>query len=262
MAVEPDLWIDGQPASLADLRSAALSTYGAVTSFAVEGGAVRGLDLHVERLDVSARKLFGRAICAKTIHDNLRHSLNGRRDAWVRISLFSRDISPRNAGWIGVPSALMAVSQPAAPMRDGLRLKSLFLARYLPELKHAGNFDVIHARRTAILDGYDDALLMGQGGAIHEGSLWNIGFVRDGQIIWPEGPSLNGIAQQLIAQNIATDRAAVTLKDLSKYDAAFACNSATPAAFIASIDDHIFDCDAGAVSFVADAWRLAAPQPV
>ena len=51
--------IDGLPATPDDLAHQALVNYGAYTSFRVEGGGVRGLDLHLARLEASAVELFG-----------------------------------------------------------------------------------------------------------------------------------------------------------------------------------------------------------
>ena len=54
-----DILIDGLPATPADLAHQALVNYGAYTSFRVEAGAVRGLDLHLARLEQAAVELFG-----------------------------------------------------------------------------------------------------------------------------------------------------------------------------------------------------------
>ena len=47
-----EILIDGAPASPDDLAYLALVNYGAYTSFRVEGGGVRGLDLHLARLEM------------------------------------------------------------------------------------------------------------------------------------------------------------------------------------------------------------------
>ena len=54
-----DILIDGLPATADDLAHMALANYGAYTSFRVEDGGVRGLDLHLSRLDRQAVALFG-----------------------------------------------------------------------------------------------------------------------------------------------------------------------------------------------------------
>lgn len=260
MAVEPDLWIDGQSALLPDIKRAALSSYGAVTSFRVEDSAVRGLDLHLKRLTQSAIELFGQAIPEQKICDDLRAALGGRGDAWVRISLFSPNLTPRDAAWTGVPTAMMSISPPPAALSDGLALQTRQLSRYLPHLKHSGMFDLVHARRMAMQDGYDDALFIDHSGALLEGSLWNIGMIRDGRVIWPEGPILSGVSKHLISAKMPTERREIRLEDIGSFDAAFVCNSATPAAIVARINDHSFTTTSNVIESVRAAWSANTPQ--
>ena len=54
MAGAVELSVDGASASPEDLVSVALVNYGAYTSFRVEEGGVRGLDLHLVRLEAEA----------------------------------------------------------------------------------------------------------------------------------------------------------------------------------------------------------------
>lgn len=61
-------FIDGTPATQVDLAHQVLVNYGAYTSFRVEDGGVRGLDLHLTRLEQAAIELFGQPVC----EDHLR----------------------------------------------------------------------------------------------------------------------------------------------------------------------------------------------
>ena len=54
MATGSVILVEGAPVTEADLTYLALVNYGAYTSFRVEGGGVRGLDLHLARLEASA----------------------------------------------------------------------------------------------------------------------------------------------------------------------------------------------------------------
>jgi len=81
MAVAPELWIDGRPARLEDLGHQALINYGALTSFVVEQGGVRGLDRHLDRLNRSAVELFGEAVAEDRLRDQMRAALAGRIEA-------------------------------------------------------------------------------------------------------------------------------------------------------------------------------------
>ena len=82
------LFVDGSPAAEADLMHQALVNYGAYTSFRVESGGVRGLDLHLARLEKAAVELFGQAVGDERLRDLMRLALGPRQDAWLRVSLF------------------------------------------------------------------------------------------------------------------------------------------------------------------------------
>ncbi len=267
MAVAPELWIDGRPAGLEDLGHQALVNYGALTSFVVEQGGVRGLDRHLDRLNRSAVELFGEAVAEDRLRDQMRTALAGRAEAWLRVSLFSRELSLRQPDWIGAPQVMISVSPPPSPLADGVRLQSQIYAREAPHLKHVATMGLLRARRTARLVGYDDALFTDAEGRICEGSLWNIGFIQGDTVVWPDASMLDGVAQALIRE--ALDRAgspqrkvAVRLSDLSRFDGAFLCNSATPAAAIAAIDDHVFSTAADAVQHLKALWRSQPRQKI
>lgn len=265
MAVEPETWIDGRFVSGADLSALGATGYGALTSFRVEEGAVRGLDLHLERLSFSANILFGRDITASTILEQLNRSLDGRPEAWARISLFSDQITPRKPDVIVEPRVLVNLSEPPAPIAHGQRVMPYRLERFLPEIKHSATMEVLYARRIARLAGFDDAVLVDRDGALTEGTLWNIGFVKGDTVVWPTGLMLSGVTRNLISQGLM--QMGVSQRDmrisqdaLGAFDAAFLCNSSTPCASIAYIGDHRFPGADAMLEKVSAAWALHPPQ--
>nr|WP_313428292.1 aminotransferase class IV [Brevundimonas diminuta] len=267
MAVAPELWIDGRPAGVEDLGRQALFNYGALTSFRVEGGGVRGLDRHLDRLNRAAVELFGEAVAEDRLRDQMRTALAGRDEAWLRISLFSNELSLRQPDWIGAPQVMISVSAPPSPLPHGGRLQSQAYAREAPHLKHVATMGLLRARRMARLAGFDDALFTDAEGRISEGSLWNVGFIEGETVVWPEAPMLDGVAQALIRE--ALDRAGspqrtevVRLSDLSRFDGAFLCNSATPAAEIAAFDGHVFAGATDAVQQIGALWRSQPRQKI
>lgn len=260
-----DILIDGAPATADDLARVALVNYGAYTSFRIEGGGVRGLDLHLARLEASARELFGEAVGEARLRQLMRAAAAGRGDGWLRVGLFATEISPRTPDWIGAPRVWTAASPPPAPLADGLRLQSQVHGREAPHLKHAATFGLIRARRTARLEGFDDALFVDATGRVSEGSLWNIGFVRDGEVVWPQAPMLAGVGQALLQRGLGevgltSVTEPVDLGDLALFDSAFLCNSATPAAEIASIDGHAFE--PAPLEALRAAWASQPRQPI
>lgn len=267
MAVAPELWIDGRPATAEDLGRQALVNYGALTSFGVEAGGVRGLDRHLDRLNRSAVELFGEAVDEGRLRELMRAALAGRWDAWLRISLFSSELSLRRPDWIGAPQVMISVSAPPSPLPHGVRLQSQAYEREAPHLKHVATMGLLRARRTARLAGFDDALFTDGQGRISEGSLWNIGFIAGEAVVWPDAPMLDGVAQALIRDALASAGSpqrteVVRLSDLSRFDAAFLCNSATPAAAIAAVDGHVFPPGAAAVQRIGDLWRSQPCQKI
>lgn len=246
MADAGDILIDGDPATREDLAHVALVNYGAYTSFRVEGGGVRGLDLHLARLEAEAVDLFGEPVGEARLRALMRRAVEERPDCWLRVSLFSPEMSPRTPGWTGAPRVMTATFEPPPPLAAGVRLQTQIYQREAPHLKHVATFGLIRARRAAQEAGFDDALFVDAQGRVSEGSLWNIGFLRDGAVVWPQAPMLAGVAQALLQRGLeaaGTPGASepVRVDDLSRFDGAFICNSATPACAVLSIDDHAFE---------------------
>ena len=265
MADAGDILIDGVPATAGDLAAVALVNYGAYTSFRVEAGGVRGLDLHLARLEASALELFGEAAGEARLRDLMRRAVDGRGDCWLRVSLFSPEISPRRPGWTGAPTVMTATFPPPPPLAASLRLQTQGYAREAAHLKHAATFGLIRARRAARAAGFDDALFVDGEGRVSEGSLWNIGFVRGGEVVWPQAPMLAGVGQALLQRGLAQAGLSgvtevVRPADLPRFDAAFICNSATPACPVASIDG--LELGPAPLEALTAAWASQPCQPI
>lgn len=263
----PNLFIDGSPATEADLAHQALVNYGAYTSFRVESGGVRGLDLHLARLESAAVELFGQAVGDGRLRALMRSALGPRQDAWLRVSLFSDALSNRDPTAEGAPRVMIGVFDPPSALASAVRLQLQTYEREAPHLKHVATFGLLRARRAAKAAGFDDALFVGRDGCISEGSLWNIGFLSGDTIVWPEARMLAGVTQALLstglrAQGVAQTTRPVTVADLSDFNAAFICNSATPAASIIAIADRIFEADAALTDRLTDAWRSQPLQTI
>lgn len=259
--------IDGLPPSPEDLTYLATTNYGAYTSFRVEAGGVRGLDLHLARLKASAEALFGEAIPEDHLRRAMRMALGETTTAWLRIGLFSPEIRPRTPDAVIRPKVLTTVSPAPPPLGSNLRLQTQSHTRLLPEHKHTATIEAIHARRTARQAGFDDALYVDGEGLISEGSLWNIGFLQGDTVVWPQAPMLAGIAQALVDQGLAaqgmTSRTRpIRMSDLSAFDGAFICNSATPACAVTAISDVVFDVDETRLNRLRAAWASAPLQSI
>lgn len=267
MAGAVELSVNGAPATLEDLTHIALVNYGAYTSFRVEQGRVRGLDLHLARLGEEAVELFGEPVDQAHLRQLLRTAVSDRETCWLRVSLFSPHISPRNPDWEGQPQVLIAASASPPPLADRLRLQVQTYSRERPHLKHVGTFGLIRARREARAVGFDDALFADEQGRISEGTLWNIGFISGNEVIWPQAPMLAGVAQALVRRGLAflgfTDRTAmINVDDLRNFDGAFICNSATPACVVSVIGDHSFNGQFSLIDRLEAAWASNLSEPI
>jgi branched-subunit amino acid aminotransferase/4-amino-4-deoxychorismate lyase len=260
--------IDGRPANAADLGHFVLSNYGAFTSMQVEDGGVRGLDLHLARLEAEAVELFGVAVPEALLRERMRQALHGRSGRFsLRVNLFSDAISLRTPDAMVQPRVLTTLSPAASPLVQPLRLQTQVYAREVPHLKHAATFGLTRARRLAVLAGFDDALFVDAEGRISEGSIWNIGFMQGETVVWPEAPMLAGTGQGLLQRGTAvlglnSEIRPVRLSDLADFDAAFICNSATPACAVAAIDGHAFPPVEAVIARLIDAWRSNPHQTI
>lgn len=267
MAAVPTLLVDGAPATQADLAHHALVNYGALTSFRVEEGGVRGLDQHLARLQASAVELFGEAVGEDRLRDLMRAAVVDRTACFLRVSLFSPEIWTRDPTWRGRPKVMVGVFDPPPPLAVSLRLQLQDYERDAPHLKHVATMGLLLARRRAREAGFDDALFVDRRGRVSEGSLWNIGFQAGETIVWPQAPMLAGVTQTLLGQGLAaagfdSRTEPVTPADLDRFDAAFICNSATPACAVTAIGDRAFDRRPDQIARLDAIWRRAPAQPI
>lgn len=244
-ALGVSLFCNGKPADAADLAAAALVNYGHFTSMQVRGGAVQGLHLHLRRLQAGTRTLFDAALDEERLRHDLRTALaaSGAADASVRITVFSREFDFRDPLRAVMPDVLISLSPPSDAGPAPVRVQPVRFVRELPHIKHVGTFALFHLRRQAMTAGFDDALLVDAEGALVEGSVWNLGLWDGASVTWPQGPSLSGTRQALLAEGLdalgirqCTRR--VALDEVSQFDAAFACNARGqwPLAEIAGLD--------------------------
>jgi branched-subunit amino acid aminotransferase/4-amino-4-deoxychorismate lyase len=249
------------------LAHQALVNYGAYTSFGVEDGAARGLDLHLERLRAAAIGLFGVGVVEDQLRQWLRAAIADRPRCWLRISLFSDQIGNRAPTWRGTPKVMVGVFDMPPPLGGAVRLHTQTHERIEPHFKHVGNMDLLRARRRAHEAGYDDALFVDRDGGVSEGTLWNIGFVRGETVVWPKAPMLAGVTQRLIQNGLTSvdltgETQAVMREDLGGFDSAFFCNSASPAGAVAELDGRVLALKPALIDRLQAAWASNPPQTI
>ena len=157
---------------------------------------MRGLDLHLTRLDAATRELFGTGLDGSRVRDHIRHALGGDAgDASVRVNVFWPDSD-------NAVSIMVTVRPPAALPSGPQALQAVSYQRPVPHIKHAGTFAQTRYRRLAGRNGFDEALLTGPGGVISEGAITNIGFIDGATVTWPDAPALHGITMQLLEHRL------------------------------------------------------------
>lgn len=217
--------INGHRATGEDLRIPAFSNYGHFTAMQIRDRKVRGLALHLERLDSANRELFALPLDGEEVRELIRHALDGAgvRDASLRVYGFRPLGSPGT-----VPMVTVREPWEAAPAPKSLM--SVPYARAVPHIKRPGEFGQTYYGALAERSGYDEALLTAPGGVVTEGAITNVGFWDGTSVIWPDAPALRGITMSLLEtelprSGLPSARRPVTLRSLAGYRSAFLTNS-------------------------------------
>ncbi len=257
----PDLLLcmelNGHAVQLDDLKTLWLSkSYGHYTVLPIRDGKVRGLALHMERLQRNTQALYGRELDTSRVRAFVRHALDAL-DAtttatafavWVEVYSRPHRSDPSRAN--GELDILVTVRPMPNDEPTPLRVRSTRYERDLPAVKHTGTFGLNYEYRRALLDGFDDALFADASGRISEGTGWNVGFFDGTRIIWPGAAALPGVAMQLVQAGLQKSGTPfevrdVRLRDLPTFRSAFLTHVLIGAQPIASIDDVSFVVDDG-----------------
>lgn len=238
----PYLQVDGRALASDPLPTMLMGGYGHMTAMQVRNGGVRGLGLHLTRLENATRELFGQDLDGGLVVERVRQALDGAgvRDASVRVYVYAPPVGDS-------PVTAVVVRPPAPEPAGPQRLRSVPYIRPFAHLKHVAVFGQAHHLRRVQADGFDEALLVGDDGMVAEGAITNVGFVEGDAVVWPEGPSLDGITMLLLRQEleragVAWRQRPVHLDDVARFDAAFVSNS-NGIAPIACVDDVGFPYD-------------------
>jgi branched-subunit amino acid aminotransferase/4-amino-4-deoxychorismate lyase len=236
--------VNGREADEAAVSMLEHEEWGHFTAMQVRGGRTRGLDLHLARLEAAHHDVYERTLDGQEVRARIRHALGGRLDASVRVYGY----------WAGL---IVTVREPQdTPLRPH-SMTAVPFQRPLARLKHVGSWGRGRFRETALAAGFDEGLLVDETGRISEGIITNVGFGRDGVVIWPDAPKLDGITmlilrRQLGAAGIGQAEEPVRVRDLASYDGMILCNSRGWAP-VGRVDDQLIPQDEAFTKVIADA---------
>ncbi len=209
--------VNGQDADESALALLDHEGWGHFTAMQVRNGCTRGLQLHLARLDAAHREIYGKPVDGELVRARIRHALNGRLDASVRVYGY----------WAGL---IVTIRGPQEMLSRPYSMTAQHFQRPLARLKHVGSWGQGRFHELATAAGFDEGLFVDETGRISEGNITNVGFWRDGRVIWPDAPKLDGITmlvlqRELTAGGIPQAEAVVRVQDLASYDGMMLCNS-------------------------------------
>lgn len=258
--------LNGRPVTLDELAALGLVSYGHFTSMRVErGGAVRGLSLHLARLTRDCREVFATELDADRVRQLVRAAVGEVNEPMVaRVTVFDPRLELGRPGAAADPQILVTSRKAPATPLGPLRLQSAVYARDLPRVKHIGLFGAMHQRAAAQRAGFDDVVFTSPDGAISEIATSNVGFVRDGQLIWPHADVLPGTTMQLLSQTRDEDVLIekVTLADLDEFDAVIATNAAVGVRAVSNIDDSRWSTEHELIAILRKQYESIPPEQI
>jgi branched-subunit amino acid aminotransferase/4-amino-4-deoxychorismate lyase len=240
--------VNGREADQAAVSLLDHEGWGHFTAMQVRGGRARGLDLHLSRLEAAHREVYGRALGGPEVCARIRHALGGRLDASVRVYGY----------WAGL---IVTVRGPQETPRRPHSMTTVQFQRPLARLKHVGSWGQGRFGQIAAAAGFDEGLLVDETGRISEGTITNVGFWRDGRVIWPDAPRLDGITmlllrRQLTAAGVGQAEEPVRVQDLAGYDGMILCNSRGWAP-VSRVDDLMIPQDEAFTGVIAAAIQAS-----
>lgn len=232
--------LNGSPASASTLAAVAFSGDAHFTAMQVRDNAVRGLDLHLDRLRRNSDTLFGLRLPDETILDCLRTALTAFDGDSASMFCF---ITPSRAKTPLGLDVFVRMAGPASPPDGPLSLDVAGHERYLPDVKHAGEISLARffARQAASL-GFDDTAFEDRDGRLSEATTWNLAFWDGETVTWPNAKYLPGITMQVIRRQlrllgVAQQIRSIRRADLSDRWSAVSMNSTTPGIPISRIGE-------------------------
>lgn len=237
------IFLDGRVPSKEDLASLAFAGFAHFTAMQIRGGKVKGLDLHLERLDRASLAMFGKGVSQDRLLFALQNAAaEGPEDMSLMLTVFSRNGEFVTTGMNDELRILIRSDAPSDGPAAPLRLMPVRHERYLPQVKQVGEgAKTLYVQRAA-RDGFDDAVFLDSSGRLSEATIWNIAFWDGEAVVWPEAEMLLGttmaiVQRQLRKSGVPQRTQAIRLQDITKFSGAAVMNSWSPGIAVTAIGD-------------------------
>ncbi len=245
--------VNGEDASAEALALLDHEGWGHFTAMQVRVGRTRGFGLHLARLAAAHREIYGKPLDGDLVRERIRHALAGRPNASVRVYGY----------WAGL---MVTVRRPQEMLDRPYSMTAQHFQRPLARLKHVGSWAQGRFHDLATAAGFDDGLLVDEAGRIAEGNIHNVGFWRDGSVVWPDAPKLDGITmlvlqRELEAGGIPQAQATIRVQDLASYDGMILCNS-HGWALVDRVDDTRIQHDEAFTDAISAAYDRCAREQI
>lgn len=228
--------INGHAATAEELAPLAFAGFAHFTAMQLRSGAVRGLDLHVARLDAASKELFGVPVGAERVRHELHHALeDAAPDASVTVVVGGSEF----AAQADTLTTLVRVTPPARAPRGPLRLDLIRHERHLAHIKHVGEIAKTQLLHVAQRRGFDDAAFVDAAGRLSEATIWNLAFWDGTEVVWPQARLLPGVTMQIVRRQLAEQGVPQRVEEV-RPDAGYAAvllNSWSPAVPVASLGE-------------------------
>lgn len=253
-------YFNGRVATAEDLAPLAFTGYSHFTAMQVRDYSVKGLDLHLSRLQTASSLLFGRHLPDSQVREYLRVAIEAAPpDSSVTCFFASRPGEFMPAGPVSALDVLIKVVDPAVPPAGPMAFDVVRHERHLPHIKHVGEVSKTLYLRRANARGFDDAAFEDSAGRLSEATIWNLAFWDGESVIWPEADVLSGVTMQILvrqldAKGIPQTTRLVRQSDLTESMSAVAMNSWTPGIALTRLGEHQLKNDPAFTRLLHDAY--------
>lgn len=256
--------VNGRVTTKEELLPLAFSGFAHFTAMQIRGRTVKGLDLHLARLQAASTAFYGRALSDEVLKSYIQTAINtGPADQSLMVTVFSPHGEFTAQSMDTEPAVFVRSLSPSNGPTGPLRLKAIAHERPLPAIKHVGEAGKTFYLHEAIRQGFDDAVFIDRQGRLSEATIWNIVFWDGELVVWPIAEMLTGtmmgiVQRQLQYLGVPQRHEEITLARLSEMKGAALMNSWTPGVPVSAIETQPIP---EAASFIELLHRAYAAEP-